>query len=1339
MLKLSGLTVALTLFLLAVVCSLAVIISLKWLKPSTKLGGPVTLLIVVMMIMGFASIELLGNSTGTGQPKLSEQEALYKQMYWQQHEHGDFVLTKAIELWEEQPNDGSKLALGIAYMKAEQWHKGIRVLSELSAEKELELPLEADKLRAYTEEAAELLTSASPDELQEQAVIENVQEMTESLIAEMNKEWTDRLEDKEEQRLIVLAKLDPARIHYMYHSSTASSADTEEKILEITRLYNQVMEELEQVGDNRRSADAARLGNSKPRPSFTETAYAVQTSAAAPLMSDSEYFMLAAELAETSLYMNDYRSAQTLLLDVVENNPNATQSSLVLSELLLDGRADLSDEQLRRLPYYSEALLQRQKQESKLYSNWASQVISSDESAASFVEERLPEIQEQFEIEPYLAYSILQANDDKESAQAAFLLSNYHYQTQNLEDSSYYIEQLTNNPSALTKEQQYYIQQLQLMPDSRELSLDDLQIRHEATNQLYNSFKTLNGQRLHQEELASTEKGFAVYLSDKLVSFNRSSMQISSIQATADGKVEMYVTARNMKDLKAADISLRDNAVDVKDFKLEKIGESVSYERNIALVVDRSGSMQGDRIEGAKLALQSFTGSMVNKERIGLIAFNDSPAVLQSMTTDLSVTHDSIDQLYADGGTNITQALHDGLSMLESQSGERILFILSDGEDSNFSQPLSRMEIIERANQAGVTIFAIGFAAGYETLRDVADATGGQYIAASGIESLLSNFDEIKKTMESTYKISYELDFMTEGLHRVRVTDSQNLHAMKTYTIESQREPDTDEHKEAEEEKEALNGFGITGTSPNRIIASKTGSTKLTIRGIGLNDAEELLFDKKAVKFKKISDSELEITLSNNLAIGMHELKMIANDQREDTYHLSVTNSSEQEFRLFGDAKVYGDFIEDKDGVSTLKGNASVDRFIYDSKGSMVLKDGAELTFRGMLVEVDNTKLGLILTTDHDHTNMTVNADQKTFEIEVKGAASQVLDQFTMSKFGLDVLLMPKFEYEAKVHNDEGTLTATGGVKGFSSILGLNDRLAEVWTKKLKFAPSDASLTIGYEKDNIAIGGEIGASLQIGTLFETGTVALKADYVHQKAKFDIGLDVADFSGNFRAFTFDMSRLPVNSFGLSVGWQKSWIPKAAEVSVGSNKGVPLGTSGLTARGITIGIDVREGVGGVVGLEVGTAVDGPVQEIIRLVNRVPLFEISESACVICIEGELGAKSLGTSDWALNGALAMKLLGFEASKGSGLINKHEVSAKVDISYLGLEGNLRLLWSDKAYKQDTTVTVKGLVDWLGVDADLILFMNVTRTKKSYVDIKIDTWLYDPHIHIGANVEVYR
>lgn len=1318
------LTGTLTTFIVAALCLLAILASVKWYRPEKKISGLVAVFVLAMVIGGLASFDMLGNGRNEETLRLSDDAVLYKQLYWQSKDNAEFAHSESMKLWSERPNATSKLLLGLSYLQSGQKDKGIKVIEEVAESNrtiaylsKAELESLAERLPEASREDAGAAESAATEQLDSEYA-----GTAADVVEQMKLKLSEKLDDVKEQQLLLLAQLDPNRLHYVYKASGSPTAINGDAGMDAHRLYEET---------------ANRLTDESSDANF-----------------DSEEMV---ELAKTAIYLGDERTAQVVLSDVLAEEPQAIEPAVLLGELMLNERSGIAEEQIMSLPAYAEAKLRQQKEEKRLLKEWSDQVKPGDSDAAAIVQERLQEIQADLDIAPHLAYALLQPHEGTGEPQVQFLLSEYYYQMNDHQTSGAYIRQLADNPSKLTHQQQYYVQSLQSLPEAEQMSLAELQTRNDLTAGVYKSFQTLEGKRLNDQEPTDQEKGFAVHLSNELIQLHKSSIRISSIQASEDGEVSLYVTADNLAELSKKSLSLKDNSTEVSAFTIEKVGESVSNARNMVVIMDRSGSMEGERIEAAKLAVQNFIESMNQGERVGFIAFSDYAEVLNPISDNVTSVGASVGGVAAGGGTNIAGAFEAGLDQIELQEGERVLFLLSDGEDATFSMPETRAAIINRAGEAGVTVFAIGFGAGYETLRDVAEATGGRYIAAAGLNDLLSSFDEIKSTLAHSYKITYELSPIEVGLHRVRVTGPDGLSANKTYTI-GQEIPeggiDGPLAPEAPDVDAVEIDFAINGTVPSRITASKLGTTTVQISGIGFDHVEKATFDKKDIKFTRVSDSRLEITLSNNLSIGIHEIKLIASDQREAVYNLSVTKSGDQQFRAFGDAMIYGDFIEDEAGVTRFLGNTSVDHFIYDSRGSMTLQGGRELSFSGLMVDVDKTKIGLVADAGvklnnweernwSDGITMTLNPDQKTFDIARSNIVSDVLDKYTLGKFGLEVYLAPQFTYEAKYRNDDGTLKGKAGIKGFNlvtDLIDLQNTAAGKWMDTLKFLPSDANLEIGYEKDNIIVAGELGAAFDLNTLIETGAFKLTAAYEHGPGKLDLGMEIEDFAGQFRTFSFDMGNAFISKVGVKIGWQGGMMPKAGELMLGSNNGVPLASTGMTVRAMKVGIDTRDGFGGLLGTEVGTTIDGPVQEVIGWINKVPGMKIdAETACVLCVEGEAGVARLGTPDWAVEGKLGVKVLGFVAAKGSTYMDASEISSNIAIEGLGLEGNTRLLWRDYSYNGDLTITTRGSIDLKGLEGDIVIFIDTYRIKKSYVDVQAKVWKFEPHIHFGDDPAVYR
>jgi len=147
---------------------------------------------------------------------------------------------------------------------------------------------------------------------------------------------------------------------------------------------------------------------------------------------------------------------------------------------------------------------------------------------------------------------------------------------------------------------------------------------------------------------------------------------------------------------------------------------------DIMLVVDISGSMEGDKLESTKAGLESFLQRILPDDRVGLITFSSSatqvvpPAPLSESRIALQT---AIGDMRASGKTAVFDAVdlaRQSLASLPKTSEERIqaIVLLSDGADNS-----SRMSIDQLKgsfDETGVSIFPVAY--GADADRSILDA-----------------------------------------------------------------------------------------------------------------------------------------------------------------------------------------------------------------------------------------------------------------------------------------------------------------------------------------------------------------------------------------------------------------------------------------------------------------------------------------------------------------------------------------------------------------------------------------------------------------------------------------
>ncbi|GAB4206854.1 MAG: VWA domain-containing protein [Roseiflexaceae bacterium] len=142
---------------------------------------------------------------------------------------------------------------------------------------------------------------------------------------------------------------------------------------------------------------------------------------------------------------------------------------------------------------------------------------------------------------------------------------------------------------------------------------------------------------------------------------------------------------------------------------------------DIILVVDVSGSMEGDKLEQAKAGLETFLLRILPEDRVGLVAFSNDARLLvppAPLSENRIALGDAIQGLRAEGKTAMFDGLIAGkqaLDALPRLEEERIkgIVLLSDGASNSgqFTFDQTRQEF----DETGISIFPVAYGADADT------------------------------------------------------------------------------------------------------------------------------------------------------------------------------------------------------------------------------------------------------------------------------------------------------------------------------------------------------------------------------------------------------------------------------------------------------------------------------------------------------------------------------------------------------------------------------------------------------------------------------------------------
>lgn len=170
---------------------------------------------------------------------------------------------------------------------------------------------------------------------------------------------------------------------------------------------------------------------------------------------------------------------------------------------------------------------------------------------------------------------------------------------------------------------------------------------------------------------------------------------------------------------------------------------------NMVLVLDRSGSMQGDKIENLKRAALSVVDRMSSRDVISVVAYDTREEVLipAMPVRDKETLRRKILGIRADGSTALFAGVSKGLAQARIYRGggrATRLVLLSDGQANIGPSSPSELAALGRsAAKEGIPVTTVGLGLGYneDLMQQLAQASDGNHDFAAEPTDLVRIFD----------------------------------------------------------------------------------------------------------------------------------------------------------------------------------------------------------------------------------------------------------------------------------------------------------------------------------------------------------------------------------------------------------------------------------------------------------------------------------------------------------------------------------------------------------------------------------------------------------------------
>lgn len=187
----------------------------------------------------------------------------------------------------------------------------------------------------------------------------------------------------------------------------------------------------------------------------------------------------------------------------------------------------------------------------------------------------------------------------------------------------------------------------------------------------------------------------------------KSGVDLVNVTATVTDRNGRFVPGLRQEDF----IVYEENQLqEVTHFSSERVPVS------LGIVLDTSGSMVGEKLSHALMAIDRFLTKLLSPEdEIFLYRFNNYPELVQDWTTDRQRLSRAIRRINASGGTAMLDAIAEAVPLAQTgQHRKRAIVLISDGNDTDSQASLR--EIKQLVRESEVMVYAIGIDGQGETI-----------------------------------------------------------------------------------------------------------------------------------------------------------------------------------------------------------------------------------------------------------------------------------------------------------------------------------------------------------------------------------------------------------------------------------------------------------------------------------------------------------------------------------------------------------------------------------------------------------------------------------------------
>ena len=179
----------------------------------------------------------------------------------------------------------------------------------------------------------------------------------------------------------------------------------------------------------------------------------------------------------------------------------------------------------------------------------------------------------------------------------------------------------------------------------------------------------------------------------------RTGVELINVNATVTDQSGRFVSGLSKDDFRVFEDEQQQT---VTHFSAERVPVS------LGIVLDTSGSMDGEKMYAAKQALERFLFQLLDPEdEVFLYRFDNQPELVEGWTRDKRRIADVLRRIQARGGTALYDAVAEAVQLAQQgKNKKKAVVIISDGNDTSSRTDVFAVKQLIRESE--VLVYAIG-------------------------------------------------------------------------------------------------------------------------------------------------------------------------------------------------------------------------------------------------------------------------------------------------------------------------------------------------------------------------------------------------------------------------------------------------------------------------------------------------------------------------------------------------------------------------------------------------------------------------------------------------------